>query len=466
MPGMAVRSSPTEKWGPLAARTTARTSRSAPRAAMASGRSAQKSGPMALRFSGRSSHRVATWPSTSMVRTSERKESMVGALMGAQRRAPTERPSGPTGAGGPDRVPSGAGSMDAEARRSGLDPREAPTLPTFTPDNAAALPGAPWLTRRRIAAAEAFASSPLPTEKDEVWRYSRIDQLDLDRFHPAGSRAPRRRPGAVARRDGSTLWSTASGPAAAWSSPSTASWPPCRPRSATTWCRSDGPPTTPRAPTLLGPVLGDPHDFPLLNDAFAIDPLVIDVRRRCRRRRPGRGGPRGLRGRRARPCSPARSSGSAAGASAGVIELVVDADTGLLADAPTDLLSATGSPVERLVVPVTELQVDDGASLAYVSIQSLGRRHLADRPPGQHHRRRRLAVELRGGPRRQLRPAAHRLGAGGRFGSQPACVPRSSGATTRCSTSAPSRTTGPPAPRATSCSWVRWPTPPTRSTAA
>jgi len=36
--------------------------------------------------------------------------------------------------------------MRAEARRPGLDPREAPTLPTFTPDNAAetadAIPGA------------------------------------------------------------------------------------------------------------------------------------------------------------------------------------------------------------------------------------------------------------------------------------------------------------------------------------
>ena len=70
-PDMATRSSPTEKWGPRAAITTARTSGSDPMAAMARGRSDQKSGPMALRFSGRSSHRVATWPSTSMARTSE-----------------------------------------------------------------------------------------------------------------------------------------------------------------------------------------------------------------------------------------------------------------------------------------------------------------------------------------------------------------------------------------------------------
>nr|MBF6558477.1 hypothetical protein [Acidimicrobiales bacterium] len=59
-----------------------------------------------------------------------------------------------------------------------------PVLSAFTPESAAALPGPSWLGRRRTDAAERFASSPLPTEKDEVWRYSRIDQLDLDRFHP------------------------------------------------------------------------------------------------------------------------------------------------------------------------------------------------------------------------------------------------------------------------------------------
>ena len=54
----------------------------------------QNAGPMALRFSARSSHRVATWPSTSMERTSEENESMVGALMAASvGRARTVRPA-------------------------------------------------------------------------------------------------------------------------------------------------------------------------------------------------------------------------------------------------------------------------------------------------------------------------------------------------------------------------------------
>jgi len=37
----------------------------------------------------------------------------------------------------------------------------------------------------RLEAAERFATAPLPTPGEEIWRYSRIDQLDLERFVPA-----------------------------------------------------------------------------------------------------------------------------------------------------------------------------------------------------------------------------------------------------------------------------------------
>src|ERR1019366_1935494 len=75
--------------------------------------------------------------------------------------------------------------MGAEAREG---PRcaKGSVLSTFTAESAAALPGPTWLRQRRVAAAEVFAAAPLPSEKDEVWRYSRIDQLELDRFRPAG----------------------------------------------------------------------------------------------------------------------------------------------------------------------------------------------------------------------------------------------------------------------------------------
>jgi Fe-S cluster assembly protein SufD len=260
--------------------------------------------------------------------------------------------------------------MAPEARPAGLAPREVLILSTFTPENAAGLPGAPWLAERRSAAAEVFASSPLPTEKDEVWRYSRIDQLDLDRFQPAGAARAGADPGptpserihalvaGLGPRSGLVI--TIDGVLATLAS--TAGDDQVSLGRATDHAEGS---------TLLGGVLGDAHDFPLLNDAFAIDPVVVDVQPGASLSDPvvivhvvsGAGGT---------AVFPRTVIRAGAGAEAGVIELVVDADTGLLADVPTDWSPAPASPVERLVVPVTEIQVDDGASLSYVSIQSLG----------------------------------------------------------------------------------------------
>jgi Fe-S cluster assembly protein SufD len=55
-------------------------------------------------------------------------------------------------------------------------------VPAFTPDAARQLTG-PW-TERRTAAAERVAAAVLPTPDEEIWRYSRITELDLDRFAP------------------------------------------------------------------------------------------------------------------------------------------------------------------------------------------------------------------------------------------------------------------------------------------
>lgn len=54
----------------------------------------------------------------------------------------------------------------------------------FTPDAARALGGPDWLARRRLAAAEELAAATWPTERDEVWRYSRIGRFDLGRYAP------------------------------------------------------------------------------------------------------------------------------------------------------------------------------------------------------------------------------------------------------------------------------------------
>jgi len=54
----------------------------------------------------------------------------------------------------------------------------------FDADAVRALQGPPWLREQRLAAWERFASAQMPSEADEIWRYSRIDELDLERYAP------------------------------------------------------------------------------------------------------------------------------------------------------------------------------------------------------------------------------------------------------------------------------------------
>jgi Fe-S cluster assembly protein SufD len=57
-------------------------------------------------------------------------------------------------------------------------------MTTFTPEAARALGGPDWLVERRLAAAEQLDRVTWPTPAEEIWRYSRIDELDLDRYRP------------------------------------------------------------------------------------------------------------------------------------------------------------------------------------------------------------------------------------------------------------------------------------------
>jgi Fe-S cluster assembly protein SufD len=57
-------------------------------------------------------------------------------------------------------------------------------MTAFTPEAARALGGPDWLVERRLAAAEQLDGVTWPTPAEEIWRYSRIDELDLDRFRP------------------------------------------------------------------------------------------------------------------------------------------------------------------------------------------------------------------------------------------------------------------------------------------
>jgi Fe-S cluster assembly protein SufD len=243
------------------------------------------------------------------------------------------------------------------------------TLSTFTPEHAAALPGTSWLQQRRTAAAEAFASGPLPTEKEEVWRYSRIDQLDLDRYPEPGAAAQgaTEAPGPSASErirslvdelgPRSGLMVTINGVLA-----SVASTAPDE--SMVLGRLTDHP----EGARLLGSVTTHPGDFVLLNDAFAVDPLVIDVAPGASVEEPVIvvhlvGGGTDLQA-----VFPRLVIRAGAGASAAVVEIVVDADSDLVGGVP----APAGSAPEHLVVPVTELQLADDASVDFVSVQSLG----------------------------------------------------------------------------------------------
>ena len=126
---------------------------------------------------------------------------------------------------------------------------------------------------------------------------------------------------------------------------------------------------------------------------------------------------------------------------------------------------SAGPQPDHLVVPVTELRLADEAALAYVSVQSLGPGTWQLGHQASVIGRDAIAGELRRGPWWQLCPAADRLGAAGRVRDQqaPGRIHRSGRPDARLPHAAgPPRPRGPPA---TCCSWGRWPTSPTPSTA-
>ena len=238
----------------------------------------------------------------------------------------------------------------------------------FTPASTRALAGPAWLGDRRAAAAETFLSRPVPTEKDEIWRYSRIDRFDLDRYRPVpGTGTPGVPAGLRELADSlgprSALVVTVDGALAAVETDPGNGAPTVGPLTG----RDD-------AADLLGSVVTDPGDFVLLNDAFAAEPLVVDVPAGT-----AVGSPvvilhvvtsqvGGADHDRADAVFTRTVVRLGRAASAGVVELVVAADGGALLP---DGDHATGGP-DALVVPVTELVVGDDASLSYVSAQALG----------------------------------------------------------------------------------------------
>ncbi|HZN14211.1 MAG TPA: Fe-S cluster assembly protein SufD [Acidimicrobiales bacterium] len=209
-----------------------------------------------------------------------------------------------------------------------------PTLTHFGADQAARPPDA-----------ERFAAAALPTEEEEVWRYSRIDDLDLDRYRPAtgsggaaGSpvadilRTVGARSGTIVMTNGGVAEShldeglAAKGVRLEIADPAGADWAP--------------------------PEVDDA--FVTLNAAFAAQPVLLDV-------------PAGV-----------------------VVEQPIVVATWIDGDGTivfprlvvrageqsqvTVLEYAASADIDALVIPVTELHVAPAANVRHVSVQDLGRR--------------------------------------------------------------------------------------------
>ncbi len=212
-----------------------------------------------------------------------------------------------------------------------------------------------------------------------MWRYSRIDQLDLDRFRPTGTDASPSSPDGPGPSPSDRVRSlvTSLGPNAGLMitiDGVLATVASSVPEDVIALGRIS---EWDDAPDVLGSVVGDPREFLLLNDAFAVDPLVIDIAEGASVTEPvvvvhvvgGRGGS---------AVFPRTVIRSGRGSKAGVIEIVVDVDAGLLAGLPS---ISSPTPLRRdadedghLVVPVSEIDVATDAELSYVTIQALGPR--------------------------------------------------------------------------------------------
>jgi len=217
-------------------------------------------------------------------------------------------------------------------------------VPTaFSPEAASELPGPDWLRERRRQAAETVANTDLPDASAEEWRYSRIAELDLDNFAPTAQfgDAPMARlddePAAIVRsvngrvvaidiEDDLLAAGVRVGPLVDFDD-----------------CQS-----------LLGSVSNDAGDyFILLNDAFAPEPLVLDV-------------PKGVVVERPVVFTDHAAGDGAAAFPRLVIRVGENAEVSVLDQHTSD------DDATVLVCPVVELDVGPAGRLGYLNVQQLG----------------------------------------------------------------------------------------------
>ena len=238
-------------------------------------------------------------------------------------------------------------------------PEESSTLHTFSAEASAGLGGPRWLQRRRESAYAAFSSTPLPSESEEVWRYTPIDKLDLTEFAPPTPHATPNRTNGAAQSDADALLTdltTSLGPTAGHVLVHNGV-----PGVFVLATGTDAPPaplafgdasTVSLAEEMLGSVQAGGDALVRLNDAFVPDAVFVDV-----------------------------SAGASTSAPLLVVHwcddpaafprLCVRAGEGAHVSV-VEVFAGPTTDTSALVVPVTELSAAAGASVAYVSLQVLG----------------------------------------------------------------------------------------------
>ena len=259
---------------------------------------------------------------------------------------------------------------------------------TFPAEAAFGLAGPAWLQARRREAVERFADAPLPSSAEEVWRYSRIAELDLDAYSPATGPGigpvdlPDVGPAAatVVVRNGHVA-SVDVDPALAAKGLLVGRLTELDP---------DGDP--------LGAVSGDPHDaLGHLHDAFTADPVLVRV-------------PRGMVV--TEPVVVVHWVDEPRTAS--FPRLIVQAGE----DSEVTVYDHVASPpdLDALVVPVVELDAGPAARLRYLNAQVLGRKvwqlgHQASRVDRDAHLK--TTMVALGGDYARLRIDSRMTGKGG-----------------------------------------------------
>jgi len=225
--------------------------------------------------------------------------------------------------------------------------RKRSILPTFDAEGSAALPGPSWLRARRAEAFAAFSAVPLPSETEEVWRYTPIDHLDLGALRPAAAR----RHSDEARSMVSSLVA-ALGPRAAHALAVNGTLD-------TVAGGEDfafgGVSDVVGSESMVGDVQVGGDALVLLNDAFVPDVVLVDV-------------PAGVHV--DDPIVIVHWAELDAGTSAFPrtrIRLGANAHASVV-----ELYAGARAPGRSLVAPVTELSAGAGATLDYVSLQVLG----------------------------------------------------------------------------------------------